>query len=290
MSFVIGVFALAGRVLFLGSERIFLRKLKEFSSLVVSSWFFLLAAIFLIPFMFTTVIGNFPITAVYAAALSSLIYAIGFYLYVKALSLEEASIIAPLYNFALIWLLVLSFIFLRGAVTTNRVIGIFTIVTGMFLLYPGSLKNRLRALRNSKGSLLMIFGSVFLATGRIIDTITISHADEKIYAFFINLFIGLYLLIFNLIINPKKYIRETKSTFQKSSWTMILSGVVNGWSYLLLLIAIQNLQVTVAEPASLLSVLVTALFAKLYLGEKVKERLFGIVIILVGSSLLFVRF
>ena len=58
-------------------------------------------------------------------------------------------------------------------------------------------------------------------------------------------------------------------------------------AYLFLLVAIPYLQVTVAEPLSLLSIFVTAYLAKRYLGEEVKERIPGIVIILIGSFLLF---
>ena len=54
----------------------------------------------------------------------------------------------------------------------------------------------------------------------------------------------------------------------------------------MLLIAITGLEVTVAEPASLLSVFVTAFLARVILKEEVKERLPGMVLIVLGAMLL----
>jgi hypothetical protein len=46
--------------------------------------------------------------------------------------------------------------------------------------------------------------------------------------------------------------------------------------------------VTIAEPASLLSIFVTAFLAKKFLEEHVRERMPGIIIIVFGSIFLFV--
>ena len=125
---------------------------------------------------------------------------------------------------------------------------------------------------------------MFLAIGRTIDAYAIPQTNEILYAILMNFFVGFYLFII-VILTGK--VHKIKEIFSNDKLNLIYAGICNGWAYLFLLIAILYLQVTVAEPASLLSVFVTAYLAKKYLGEQVRERVPGIIIILIGSLLLF---
>ena len=131
----------------------------------------------------------------------------------------------------------------------------------------------------------MIFGSSFIAVGRTIDTFIIRTIDARIYAIMSNLFIGIILLGFALY---KKQGAEIPRIFKEKPRTIILAGLVNGWSYLALLIAISILEVTVAEPASLLSVFVTAFLAKRLLDENIEERIPGTILMLIGAIILLI--
>ena len=283
---IVAFMALFFRILLLGSERIFLRKLSQFDSIIVASLFFLGATFFLIPGILLVPYNVWftGLDDLYLALISAIFYSFGFFLYVKALSVEDASLIAPLYNSSLLWLLLLGVFILEENVTIFRAIGAICMFIGMFFLYPGSPREKILAIQASKGSIFMIIGSIFLAVGRTIDTFAIRTINEIIYAIAINFFIGIYLLIASI---GAKKIKDGILLLKKEPKFLILAGFVNGWSYLFLLIAIMGFGVTLAEPASLLSIFVTAFLAKIFLYEKIKERLLGSLVLVFGAILLF---
>ncbi|MFX0017049.1 MAG: EamA family transporter [Promethearchaeota archaeon] len=282
---IISYIALSFRIFLLGAERIFLKQLEEYDSLIISAIFFLTGALFLLPiFVFipkeTFLTGLEDLTF---AFISSIVYTFGFFAYVKALSEEDASLIAPLYNSSLLWLLVLGLIFLGEDVGVFRALGGIIMFIGVFFLYPGKITEKVQNLKTSKASLLMIGGSFFLALGRTVDTYAIRTIDSRVYAFSILFFAGLIFL--TLAIYTRRY-NDGILALKNNLKTVIFAGISNGWAYVMLLIAIAGLEVTVAEPASLLSVFVTASLAKLFLKEEIKERLLGMVLMVFGAILL----
>ena len=287
----IGIIFLFLRIILVGSERIFLTKTKlgKFNSIAVAALFFLFASILLLPGLVLVPLAAYQLKNLKPlgfSLISSLFYAVGFYSYVKALSEEDATLIAPLYNSSLLWLLILSAVFLHDSLTITRIMGGVIMFIGFFFLYSGSLKEKLLKIKESKASLLMIGGSMFLAIGRTVDAFAISGtgANNILYAISMNFFVGVYLLLLVFLVGGQKEIKKIISEDKKD---LIFASICNGWAYLFLLIAILYLQVTIAEPASLLSVFVTAYLAKKYLNENVAERLPGIILMLVGAFLLF---
>ena len=247
--YIFAFIALLFRILLLGSERIFLRKLNRFNSIIVASLFFLGATIFLIPGLFLIPYSTWFIGLddLYLALISAVFYSFGFFLYVKSLSVEDASLIAPLYNSSLLWLLFLGVYVLGENVTIFRTIGAFCMFTGMFFLYPGSPRNKLQAIKMSKGSIFMIIGSIFLAIGRTIDTFAIRTINEIVYAIAINFLIGIYLFVASI---GAKKIKDSILIMKAEPKNLILACFVNGWSYVFLLIAIMGFGVKLAEPAT----------------------------------------
>ncbi|MFX1506571.1 MAG: DMT family transporter [Promethearchaeota archaeon] len=284
---IIAFLALFLRIFLLGSERIFLKQLEEYDSVIISAIFFLTGSLFLLP-IFLVIPKETLLTGLedlQFALISSIVYTFGFFAYVKALSEEEASLIAPLYNASLLWLLVLSIIFLDENIGLFRIFGAILMFIGVFFLYSGRITEKFLKIRESKASLLMIGGSFFLALGRTIDTYVIRTIDSRVYAFFILFFAGLFFLSIAIF---TKRCHDGYLALKNDLKTIIYAGFANGWAYIMLLIAIAGLEVTVAEPASLLSVFVTALLAKLILKEEIEERLFGMVLMVIGAILLFI--
>lgn len=289
--FIFALFFLALRIVLVGSERIFLSKnnLGKYNSVIVASVFFLGATLLLLPALLLVPNESFSnLEWIKFSLISSIFYAIGFYSYVKALSIENSSLIAPLYNFGLFWLFLLSSMFLDDFISPYRVLGALIMFVGFFFLYSGSITMKISKIQESKGSLIMIFGSSFLAIGRIIDSYAITvypTTDIILYSISFNFFTGFYLLIVSLLLIRK--LQDFKKIFREEKTNLFYASVANGWAYLFLLVAILGLDVTVAEPASLLSIFVTAFLAKKFLNEEVKERVPGTIIIFLGSILLF---
>ncbi|MFX0115919.1 MAG: EamA family transporter [Candidatus Hodarchaeota archaeon] len=285
---IIAYLALSIRIFMLGAERIFLKQLEEYDSLIISAFFFLAGSFFLLPiFVFISIEKSISgLEDLIFAFISSIVYTFGFFAYVKALSEEDASLIAPLYNSSLLWLLLLGLIILGDDVGLFRILGGILMFIGVFFLYPGKIADKLQHMKSSKGSLLMLGGSFFFALGRTIDAYAIRTIDSRIHAFLVLLSAG---LIFLIIATFTKRLNDGLLALKNKPQTLILAGIANGWAYVMLLVAVSTgLEITVAEPASLLSVFVTAFLAKIILKEDIKERIPGMTLIVFGAILLFV--
>lgn len=174
--------------------------------------------------------------------------------------------------------------FLDENINVFRIIGVVIMFIGVFFLYPGRIKYKIDSIRSSQGSILMIVGSLFIALGRTIDAYAINNIDGRLYAWFINFTIGIIMLIISafrgkLGIGVQMIKEKPKKVF--------MAAFTNGWGYLMLLFALIAIDVTIAVPASLLSIFVTAYIAKTILKENVEERLIGMILMILGSVLLF---
>jgi bacterial/archaeal transporter family protein len=275
----------------LGTERITLKYLHSFKSIPVASMFFLIASIFLLPVFFTLSPNELRLNSseLFLILLSSTLYSIGFFSYVKAISVGDTSLVAPLYNSSLLWLLFLGYFILGDNVTLIRIFGGLLMFLGFFFLFPGSLKNKFLALVNSSASKYMIVGSIFVSLGRTIDAFTTGevnpyiNVNQSYYAFLINFVVGLMLLMATFTFRQQN---DLVNLLVQKPRIIVFAGFLNGWAYLCLLWAIKYLQVSVAEPASLLSVFVTAFFAKHILKENVEQRLPGMIIMVIGAIFL----
>ncbi len=276
--------ALAGRIMMLGYERIIVKQLGENSDSVGAAFlFFSIASIFLIPVLFFTEIPenwNFLWWVLFA----SLIYSNTFVLYVRSLSLGEASLVGPLYNFNIFFLLILTSIFLGEKVTILKVTGI------LLLFYGTSFLNRqknpfksIKALFNDKACQIMILCSFLMAFGRTIDGFAVKNVSPLLYSFC--LYTGISMFLFLYILFRKRW-KTTVSIFRSRPIHSSVAAFINAYSYLFLVIAFTKIDVSIAEPASMLSMIVTVILAHYIFNEKIRDRLIGVIIMIAGAWLL----
>jgi len=278
--------ALGGRIILLGWERILVKKLGEKSDSISGTFlFFGLGTIFLLPALFfVDIVLNTSI--LFYVTLSSFVYSIAFWLYVKSLSEGEASLVSPLYNFNVFFLLILAVTFLGEKLSLFKVLGL------IFLFYGVSFLNRKRNIIESFKAILldkscqyMIIASLLIAVGRTIDGNAIKITTPILYAFYLNVGISLFLLVY---IMAKRNLSTTIKLFKEKTKIASLSGGINAYSYLFLLIAFTGIEVSIAEPASMIAMVITVILAGRILKENIKERLLGVAIMLIGLWLLFV--
>jgi len=282
---VLAYLALLGRILLLGVERIVVKKLGHKADSVSGAFlFFAIAAVLLSP-----VLAFVPMPTEFGflkyAAFSSLVYAFAFWLYVKSLSEGEASLVSPLYNFNVFFLLILTVIFLNESLSIFKIIGL------VFLVYGASFLNKqknillsLKSLFTNKACLYMIITSFLIAIGRTIDGFVVQSIHPVVYAFSIYVGISLFLLIYQI---PTKSFKNTINLLKSKPKIAIASGAINSYSFLFLLFAFKEIEVSIAEPASMLGMLVTVFLAGRIFKENIKERLIGVLIMIVGAWLLF---
>ncbi len=277
--------ALGGRIVLLGWERLIVKRLGEKSdSLSGTFLFFGLGTVFLIPTLFFIDIKINSLILFYVI-LSSFFYSIAFWLYVKSLSEGEASLVSPLYNFNVFFLLILTVIFLGEKLTVFKVFGLVLLFYGVsFLNRKSNVIQSFKAILLDKSCQYMIIASLLIALGRTIDGSAIKITSPVLYAFLSNTGISLFLLLYILI---KGNFSSAVSLFKEKTKIATLSGAMNSYSYLLLLIAFTGIEISIAEPASMSSIVITVILAGKLLKENIKERLLGVIIMLIGLWMLF---
>ncbi len=279
---IVGIMWMTLRIILLGYERIAGNRISKNSPTFVAAWgFFFFSFLSFIP-LFYTITWEILLKSL----ISGTIYSISFSLYTYALGHEEASVIAPLYNLNAIFLVVLASIFLGEEFSFWRLLGAVLMIYGVSFLKKGediisSYKNVLK----SKGALAMIVSSLLMAVGRIVDRkITVSLSPLG-YSVGIYLVISMYIFIYGIATGSK--INEYVTLIKEKIIYLILGGICNAYSYVALLKAFNYFGVSVAEPLSMLSVFVTMLFARIFLGERIGFRLVAALLLFAGSILIY---
>jgi len=280
--------ALLGRIFLIGVERIIIKGLSEKdNNIIVTFLFFFLAIFFFLPFIiFSKKPDNYSFLKV--VLITSIIYTNSFILYVKSISISEVSLVTPLYNFNIFFLVILTAIFLDEKITFLKITGLILLIYGSsFLTRRESLFLSIKTLLKNRGSQIMIISSLLIAIGRTIDgSITKMGVSPLFYAFFLYLFITIILFF---IILFKRKLKETFLLLKKKTFLSISAGFTNAYSYLFLLIAFKNIDVSIAEPSTMLGTIITLIFSRLIFKEEIKYRFIGALIMILGTYLIFLK-
>ena len=277
--------ALTGRILLLGYERIAFKKAgKEKNSIVSTFLLFFIPTFLLLPILFYY---SWDFMVLPYAFPSSAIYSAAFLIYIYVLSNFEVSLIVPFYNFNVFFLLILSIIFLGETFNYLKIIGIFMLFLGTtFLNRESKLIDSLKAVYKNRGCQLMMIVSILMAIGRVLDTYLVKTFNPGEYS------IALYLLIsfdiFIIIIFTKK-VKDIIPTFKSRPKEFLIGSGTNAFSYLFLLIALTEMELTIAEPLSMLSVIISILFSYIFFKERIRDRLIGGIIMSIGAILLIIQ-
>jgi transporter family protein len=274
---------LLGRIILLGYEKIVVKKVGTDSNSIVTSFlFFGIAVLFLLPFALFH--PSFDLSALKYGILSGFIYSISFVLYVKSLSIGEASLVGPLYNFNVFFLLILTSIFLKEPFTISKVIGLSLLVYGAsFLNRQENLYKSLYSLFKRKDTLFMMGSSFLIAIGRTIDGFIVGKIDPLFYCFFLYLVISVYQFFYILL---RKEVKEVFKLLKEKTLLVTIAAGINAYSYMFLLIAFRSIDVSIAEPLSMLSMLVTLFLAKNVFKEDIRKRIIGVIIMILGAWIL----
>lgn len=289
MSMSLPMLALAGRVLTLGVERIVVKRMGSRADSFCSTFlFFFVGALFLLPFVLLEPMGTWDFLPM--ALVSGLFYSVAFVCYVRALSLEEASLVSPLYNFNIVFLAGIAFIFLGEPLSVYKGVGLVLLVYGASRLHgnghgPASFVQSMSGLLHNKGCRFMMAASLLIAVGRVIDKSNMQTTSPLVYCFFLYVIIAGYVFVYVLL---GQRVMGIVRIMQEQPWTALASGAINAYSYLFLLVAITSIDVSVAEPVSMLGMIVTLFLSKWFLHEDVSKRWFAVLVMLTGAWFMFV--
>jgi len=192
--------------------------------------------------------------------------------YFKALSLDDASRVVPLYQFYPIFSLVLSFIFLHQGLKGIQLIGFFLITIGGFLLGTEKVTGKIFSLRKSFWY-MMLASLMYACTGILFKFVTVSDFWVSMSYQTLGIAFGGFLLF---LYSPyrKVFLRDMKTIKKKvvvaltaSQWITLLADFSYFYAITLTSVAI----VSVMQGTQPLFLLLFGLILTLFFPQIIKE-------------------
>jgi len=206
--------------------------------------------------------------------------------YFKALQLGDVNKVVPIDKSSTILTMILAFIFLNEKITINMVIGMIGIAIGTYLM----IQKKEKAEKIVKGKAWLIYAllsALFASLTSILGKVGIENVESNLGTAIRTIVV---LVMAWIIVFATKKQRDIKKIDKRSLIFLILSGVATGASWVCYYKALKDGLASIVVPIDKLSILVTVLFAYIFLKEKLsKKSLLGLILIVVGTLLLLVK-
>lgn len=210
--------------------------------------------------------------------------------YFRALQLGDVSKVTPIDKSSTVLTMVLALIFLGESVTFFKLLGMLGIALGTYWMIqrkPARQATVPTSAAKSKGWLFYGFlSAIFAALTSILGKIGIENVESNLGTALRTIVV--LLMAWAIVFATGKQ-KEISHIRPKSWWFIILSGIATGLSWLCYYKALQTGPASIVAPIDKLSVLVTVLFAAVFLKEKLSRRaLLGLIVLTAGTLLLLV--
>ena len=206
--------------------------------------------------------------------------------YFKALQLDDVNKVVPIDKSSTILTMILAFIFLNEKITINMVIGMIGIAIGTYLMIQKKEKAE-KIVKRKAWLIYALLSALFASLTSILGKVGIENVESNLGTAIRTIVV---LVMAWIIVFATKKQRDIKKIDKRSLIFLILSGVATGASWLCYYKALQDGLASIVVPIDKLSILVTVLFAYIFLKEKLsKKSLLGLILIVVGTLLLLVK-
>lgn len=206
--------------------------------------------------------------------------------YFKALQLGDVNKVVPIDKSSTILTMILAFIFLNEKITINMVIGMIGIDIGTYLMIQKKEKAE-KIVKRKAWLIYALLSALFASLTSILGKVGIENVESNLGTAIRTIVV---LVMAWIIVFATKKQRDIKKIDKRSLIFLILSGVATGASWLCYYKALQDGLASIVVPIDKLSILVTVLFAYIFLKEKLsKKSLLGLILIVVGTLLLLVK-
>lgn len=206
--------------------------------------------------------------------------------YFKALQLGDVNKVVPIDKSSTILTMMLAFIFLNEKITINMVIGMIGIAIGTYLMIQKK-EGVEKAVRGKAWLIYALLSALFASLTSILGKVGIENVESNLGTAIRTIVV---LIMAWIIVFATKKQGDIKKIDKKSLIFLILSGIATGASWLCYYKALQDGLASIVVPIDKLSILVTVLFAYIFLKEKLsKKSLLGLILIVVGTLLLLIK-
>lgn len=206
--------------------------------------------------------------------------------YFKALQLGDVNKVVPIDKSSTILTMVLAFIFLGENITINMVVGMIGIGIGTYLM----IQKKESIEKVVKGKVWLVYAllsAIFASLTSILGKVGIENVESNLGTAIRTIVV---LIMAWIIVFATKKQSDVKKIDKKSLLFLILSGIATGTSWLCYYKALQDGLASIVVPIDKLSILVTILFAYVFLKEKLsKKSIVGLVLIVVGTLILLIK-
>lgn len=219
-------------------------------------------------------------------ALSGLATGASWMCYFRALQLGDVNQVAPIDKSSTVLTMLLAFLLLGEPITLNMGIGMAALLLGTYLMIS---PKRGGVEEGSKRWLIpAILSAVFASLTAILAKVGVEEVDSNLAT---ALRTGVVLVMAWILVFAGGKQREIRAIDQKSWLFLVLSALATGLSWLCYYRAIQQGLVSVVVPIDKLSIVVSVLFARVFLHEKLGKRaLAGFAILILGTVVLLFPF
>ena len=206
--------------------------------------------------------------------------------YFKALQLGDVNKVVPIDESSTILTMILAFIFLGENITINMVVGMIGIGIGTYLMIQK--KEGVEKVVKGKAWLVYaLLSAIFASLTSVLGKVGIENVESNLGTAIRTIVV---LIMAWIIVFATKKQSDIKKIGKRSLLFLILSGIATGASWLCYYKALQDGLASIVVPIDKLSILVTVLFAYVFLKEKLsKKSVLGLALIVVGTLVLLIK-
>lgn len=206
--------------------------------------------------------------------------------YFKALQLGDVNKVVPIDKSSTILTMILAFIFLGENITINMIIGMIGIAIGTYLM----IQKKEMVEKQTKGRAWLIYAllsALFASLTSILGKVGIENVESNLGTAIRTIVV--LIMAWGIVFVTKKQ-EHIKKIDKKSLIFIVLSGIATGASWICYYRALQDGVASIVAPIDKLSILLTIIFAYVFLKEKLsKKSLIGLGLIVIGTLLLLIR-
>ncbi|GIO34839.1 MULTISPECIES: EamA family transporter [Paenibacillus] len=207
--------------------------------------------------------------------------------YFRALQLGDVNKVTPVDKSSNVLTMMLAFVFLGERLTWSNAIGMVVIAAGTYMMIQKSKSEKAASAVRRSWLVYACLSALFAALTSILGKIGIEGVESNLGTAIRTIVV---LLMAWLIVFAQKKQREIKRIDRKSWLFITLSGLATGLSWLCFYKALQDGPASVVVPIDKLSILITVLFAFVFLKEKLSlKSTAGLVLLTAGTLLLLLK-